>query len=160
MGVTLYCFVFGVVSLRTAATVTVVLLLLSSSGSCVSPNLNLNLKPSLSFSLPSVSLHGRANPGPPPEDQDAAVGDPSTVGHLQAPPLIIPWRPLTAPACPTHASLGFCVSGRTNISDDLRDLLLKMLDKNPESRITIPQMKVKVKGRRSSGSITFWPSPV
>lgn len=29
-----------------------------------------------------------------------------------------------------------------NISDDLRDLLLKMLDKNPESRITIPQMKV------------------
>lgn len=96
MGVTLYCFVFGVVSLRTAATVTVVLLLSSSSGSSVSPNLNLNLKPSLSFSLPSVSLHGRANPGPPPEDQDAAVGDPSTVGHLQAPPPIIPWRPLGA----------------------------------------------------------------
>lgn len=94
MGVTLYCFVFGVVSLRTAATVTVVLLLSSSSGSCVLPNLN--LKPSLSFSPPSVSLHGRANPGPPPEDQDAAVGDPSTVGHLQAPPPIIPWRPLEA----------------------------------------------------------------
>lgn len=30
----------------------------------------------------------------------------------------------------------------TNTSDDLRDLLLKMLDKNPESRITVPQLKV------------------
>uniref|UniRef100_A0A3B3ZL99 Protein kinase domain-containing protein n=1 Tax=Periophthalmus magnuspinnatus TaxID=409849 RepID=A0A3B3ZL99_9GOBI len=28
------------------------------------------------------------------------------------------------------------------ISDDLKDLLLKMLDKNPETRITIPQIKV------------------
>lgn len=64
--------------------------------------------------------------------------------------------PLRAPACPTHTRLGLCVSGRTNISDDLRDLLLKMLDKNPESRITIPQMKVKVEGRRSSGFLTFW----
>ncbi|XP_028318570.1 calcium/calmodulin-dependent protein kinase kinase 2 [Gouania willdenowi] len=30
----------------------------------------------------------------------------------------------------------------TDISDDLKDLLLKMLDKNPESRISIPQIKV------------------
>ncbi|XP_041754427.2 calcium/calmodulin-dependent protein kinase kinase 2 isoform X2 [Coregonus clupeaformis] len=29
-----------------------------------------------------------------------------------------------------------------DISDDLKDLLLKMLDKNPESRISIPQIKV------------------
>uniref|UniRef100_I3J7I3 Calcium/calmodulin-dependent protein kinase kinase 2 n=2 Tax=Pseudocrenilabrinae TaxID=318546 RepID=I3J7I3_ORENI len=29
-----------------------------------------------------------------------------------------------------------------DISDDLKDLLLKMLDKNPETRITIPQIKV------------------
>ncbi|XP_077479372.1 calcium/calmodulin-dependent protein kinase kinase 2 isoform X1 [Stigmatopora argus] len=30
----------------------------------------------------------------------------------------------------------------TEISDDLKDLLLKMLDKNPETRISIPQIKV------------------
>uniref|UniRef100_A0AAY5K0D7 calcium/calmodulin-dependent protein kinase n=1 Tax=Esox lucius TaxID=8010 RepID=A0AAY5K0D7_ESOLU len=29
-----------------------------------------------------------------------------------------------------------------DISDDLKDLLLKMLDKNPESRISVPQIKV------------------
>ncbi|XP_077104712.1 calcium/calmodulin-dependent protein kinase kinase 2 isoform X2 [Siphateles boraxobius] len=29
-----------------------------------------------------------------------------------------------------------------DISDDLRDLLFKMLDKNPETRITVPQIKV------------------
>ncbi|XP_017347702.1 calcium/calmodulin-dependent protein kinase kinase 2 isoform X1 [Ictalurus punctatus] len=29
-----------------------------------------------------------------------------------------------------------------DVSDDLKDLLLKMLDKNPENRITIPQIKV------------------
>uniref|UniRef100_A0A8C6V1J4 calcium/calmodulin-dependent protein kinase n=1 Tax=Neogobius melanostomus TaxID=47308 RepID=A0A8C6V1J4_9GOBI len=29
-----------------------------------------------------------------------------------------------------------------DISDDLKDLLLKMLDKNPETRITVPQIKV------------------
>ncbi|XP_074473550.1 calcium/calmodulin-dependent protein kinase kinase 2 isoform X1 [Sebastes fasciatus] len=31
---------------------------------------------------------------------------------------------------------------RADISDDLKDLLLKMLDKNPETRISIPQIKV------------------
>ncbi|XP_075935834.1 calcium/calmodulin-dependent protein kinase kinase 2 isoform X3 [Anarhichas minor] len=31
---------------------------------------------------------------------------------------------------------------RADISDDLKDVLLKMLDKNPESRISIPQIKV------------------
>ncbi|XP_061763931.1 calcium/calmodulin-dependent protein kinase kinase 2 isoform X1 [Nerophis ophidion] len=31
---------------------------------------------------------------------------------------------------------------RAEVSEDLKDLLLKMLDKNPESRISIPQMKV------------------
>lgn len=30
-----------------------------------------------------------------------------------------------------------------DISDDLKDLLLKMLDKNPETRISIPQIKVR-----------------
>ncbi|KAL2099833.1 hypothetical protein ACEWY4_004227 [Coilia grayii] len=29
-----------------------------------------------------------------------------------------------------------------DVSDDLKDLLLKMLDKNPETRITVPQIKV------------------
>ncbi|KAF4077508.1 hypothetical protein AMELA_G00208940 [Ameiurus melas] len=29
-----------------------------------------------------------------------------------------------------------------DVSDDLKDLLLKMLDKNPENRITVPQIKV------------------
>ncbi|XP_062333976.1 calcium/calmodulin-dependent protein kinase kinase 2 isoform X2 [Osmerus eperlanus] len=31
---------------------------------------------------------------------------------------------------------------QANISEDLKDLLLKMLDKNPETRISIPQIKV------------------
>uniref|UniRef100_A0A667Z947 Si:ch73-62l21.1 n=1 Tax=Myripristis murdjan TaxID=586833 RepID=A0A667Z947_9TELE len=31
---------------------------------------------------------------------------------------------------------------RADISEDLKDLLLKMLDKNPESRISVPQIKV------------------
>ncbi|XP_067339926.1 calcium/calmodulin-dependent protein kinase kinase 2 isoform X1 [Channa argus] len=31
----------------------------------------------------------------------------------------------------------------TDISDDLKDLLLKMLDKNPETRISVPQIKVQ-----------------
>uniref|UniRef100_G3PZX2 Calcium/calmodulin-dependent protein kinase kinase 2 n=1 Tax=Gasterosteus aculeatus aculeatus TaxID=481459 RepID=G3PZX2_GASAC len=31
---------------------------------------------------------------------------------------------------------------RADISDDLKDLLLKMLDKNPETRISIPQIKL------------------
>ncbi|XP_054467892.1 calcium/calmodulin-dependent protein kinase kinase 2 isoform X2 [Anoplopoma fimbria] len=31
---------------------------------------------------------------------------------------------------------------RADISDDLKDLLLRMLDKNPETRISIPQIKV------------------
>lgn len=38
-----------------------------------------------------------------------------------------------------------CVSLRVNsadISDDLKDLLSKMLEKNPETRITVPQIKV------------------
>lgn len=35
----------------------------------------------------------------------------------------------------------FCRNS-ADISDDLKDLLLKMLDKNPESRISIPQIKV------------------
>ena len=35
----------------------------------------------------------------------------------------------------------FCHNS-ADISDDLKDLLLKMLDKNPETRISIPQIKV------------------
>ncbi|XP_066501623.1 calcium/calmodulin-dependent protein kinase kinase 2 isoform X1 [Hoplias malabaricus] len=31
---------------------------------------------------------------------------------------------------------------RADVSDDLKDLLFKMLDKNPETRITVPQIKV------------------
>jgi len=31
-----------------------------------------------------------------------------------------------------------------DISDDLKDLLFKMLDKNPETRITVPQIKVSM----------------
>lgn len=82
MGVTLYCFIFGVVSLRTVANVSIVLWLMSS-GCFVS-----RVKPeAVSISLSSVSFHGRANPGPPPEDQDAASGDSSAVGHLQVSPL-------------------------------------------------------------------------
>ncbi len=31
------------------------------------------------------------------------------------------------------------------ISDDLRDLIMKMLDKDPAKRITLPQIKVSIK---------------
>ena len=31
-----------------------------------------------------------------------------------------------------------------DVSDDLKDLLFKMLDKNPETRITVPQIQVSV----------------
>lgn len=34
------------------------------------------------------------------------------------------------------------VSYSADVSEDLKDLLLKMLDKNPESRISISQIKV------------------
>lgn len=87
MGVTLYCFVFGVVSLRTVAV-----------ARCRS-------KPKAVYlfrSLFSVSFHGRANFGPPPEDQDAAGGDPSAVGHLQTS------CPITGPSLP-HLSLTGCL---------------------------------------------------
>lgn len=38
--------------------------------------------------------------------------------------------------------LWLCFS-RADISDDLKDLLLKMLEKNPESRISVPHIKVE-----------------
>lgn len=31
---------------------------------------------------------------------------------------------------------------RAQISDELKDLILRMLDKNPETRITVPEIKV------------------
>lgn len=35
-----------------------------------------------------------------------------------------------------------CVSCRKEISEELRTLILRMLDKNPDTRITIPEIKV------------------
>lgn len=53
--------------------------------------------------------------------------------------------------------ISFCYNS-ADISDDLKDLLLKMLDKNPETRITIPQIKVNTRvaagGRVSCLNIT------
>uniref|UniRef100_A0A673BD60 calcium/calmodulin-dependent protein kinase n=1 Tax=Sphaeramia orbicularis TaxID=375764 RepID=A0A673BD60_9TELE len=46
-----------------------------------------------------------------------------------------------------------------DISDDLKDLLLKMLDKNPETRISIPQIKILVRTmlrKRSFGNPFDW----
>lgn len=31
---------------------------------------------------------------------------------------------------------------RLHISDELKELILRMLDKNPETRITVPEIKV------------------
>jgi len=31
---------------------------------------------------------------------------------------------------------------RSQISDELKELILRMLDKNPETRITVPEIKV------------------
>lgn len=51
----------------------------------------------------------------------------------------------TVPCC-TYNSLVNCVqlfpSLRAQISDQLKDLILRMLDKNPETRITVPEIKV------------------
>lgn len=48
--------------------------------------------------------------------------------------------------CCTYNSLVNCVqlfpSLRAQISDELKDLILRMLDKNPETRITVPEIKV------------------
>uniref|UniRef100_A0A7N6AY18 calcium/calmodulin-dependent protein kinase n=1 Tax=Anabas testudineus TaxID=64144 RepID=A0A7N6AY18_ANATE len=46
-----------------------------------------------------------------------------------------------------------------DISDDLKDLLLKMLDKNPETRISVPQIKILVRTmlrKRSFGNPFDW----
>uniref|UniRef100_A0A671P8R4 Calcium/calmodulin-dependent protein kinase kinase 2-like n=1 Tax=Sinocyclocheilus anshuiensis TaxID=1608454 RepID=A0A671P8R4_9TELE len=46
-----------------------------------------------------------------------------------------------------------------DISDDLKDLLFKMLDKNPETRITVPQIKILVRTmlrKRSFGNPFDW----
>lgn len=48
--------------------------------------------------------------------------------------------------CCTYNSLADCVllfpSLRAQISEELKDLILRMLDKNPETRITVPEIKV------------------
>uniref|UniRef100_A0AAR2LZI0 calcium/calmodulin-dependent protein kinase n=1 Tax=Pygocentrus nattereri TaxID=42514 RepID=A0AAR2LZI0_PYGNA len=46
-----------------------------------------------------------------------------------------------------------------DVSDDLKDLLFKMLDKNPETRITVPQIKILVRTmlrKRSFGNPFDW----
>uniref|UniRef100_A0A8C7XBQ3 calcium/calmodulin-dependent protein kinase n=1 Tax=Oryzias sinensis TaxID=183150 RepID=A0A8C7XBQ3_9TELE len=48
---------------------------------------------------------------------------------------------------------------RADISDDLKDLLFKMLEKNPETRITVPQIKILVRTmlrKRSFGNPFDW----
>uniref|UniRef100_A0A673IKG6 Si:ch73-62l21.1 n=1 Tax=Sinocyclocheilus rhinocerous TaxID=307959 RepID=A0A673IKG6_9TELE len=44
---------------------------------------------------------------------------------------------------PDVLTLIFVPLNSADISDDLKDLLFKMLDKNPETRITVPQIKVQ-----------------
>lgn len=48
--------------------------------------------------------------------------------------------------CCADSSLVNCVllfsSLRAQISEELKDLILRMLDKNPETRITVPEIKV------------------
>ncbi len=45
---------------------------------------------------------------------------------------------------PDVLTLIFVSINSVDLSDDLKDLLFKMLDKNPETRITVPQIKVSV----------------
>lgn len=49
--------------------------------------------------------------------------------------------------CCIYKSLVNCVllfsSLRAQISDELKELILRMLDKNPETRITVPEIKVR-----------------
>ncbi len=45
---------------------------------------------------------------------------------------------------PDVLTLIFVPINSVDLSDDLKDLLFKMLDKNPETRITVPQIKVSV----------------
>ena len=39
----------------------------------------------------------------------------------------------------------FLLQFRPLITEKLKDLILKMLDKNPETRITLPQVKVRIR---------------
>lgn len=123
MGVTLHCFVFGVVSVWET----------------IIPWLFDWVSPEWHWWKPffhSVSFYGRAHPQPPSENQDAACGVTWTVSELQS--------SCQRPWLPTGSLLKLSVSNSADVSDDLKDLLLKMLDKNPESRISIPQMKVNI----------------
>lgn len=43
---------------------------------------------------------------------------------------------------------------RPKISEELKDLILKMLDKNPETRIGVPDIKVGETGPHGLGCIT------
>lgn len=44
--------------------------------------------------------------------------------------------------CTNKAVSLSCVPCRPEISEELRTLILRMLDKNPDTRITIPEIKV------------------
>lgn len=47
-----------------------------------------------------------------------------------------------AAVCSESLHYLFSCANSANISDGLKDLLLKMLDKNPEARISVAQIKV------------------
>lgn len=52
-------------------------------------------------------------------------------------------------AAKLNTLLMLCFYCRLEISEELRNLILRMLDKNPDTRITIPELKVtKQKKRR------------
>lgn len=56
-------------------------------------------------------------------------------------PTHLPLQDLGGPLCVSHP-LTCLPSPRPDIAEDLKDLITRMLDKNPESRIVVPEIKV------------------
>lgn len=97
----------------------------------------------------TVSIYGWAYPQSASENQDSTCGVTWTVSS--APPIILCQSYTQNTDFSGHMLFkcdlicscdSFCLNS-AEISDDLKDLLLKMLDKNPETRISVPQIKVK-----------------
>lgn len=61
---------------------------------------------------------------------------------VELPEQSVSFRPQYPHGRAQHSVKALCHHS-TDVSEDLKDLLLRMLDKNPESRISVPHMKVR-----------------
>lgn len=65
-----------------------------------------------------------------------------TSEYRPAAPRRLPPRAPRGPACLTLGTSDVSLARRPDIAEDLKDLITRMLDKNPESRIMVPEIKV------------------